>query len=133
MYAVIETGGKQYKVSPGEILDVELLENKTSITFSDVLMIADGDKVEIGTPYIKGAKVSAKVLGETKGKKVTTFKYKNKTNYHRTIGHRQLYSRVQIEDFVLLRTEVHQHEVKDIPRTESPRDEVSPKEVKHGA
>jgi len=98
MYAVIETGGKQYKVSSGDILDVELLENQTSVTFGNVLLFADGEKIEVGTPYIKGATVSAKVLGNNKDDKVTTFKYKNKINYHRTIGHRQNYTRVQIEE-----------------------------------
>lgn len=98
MYAVIETGGKQYKVAPGDILDVELLENQKSVTFGDVLLIADGEKLEIGTPYVKGAKVAAKVLGNYKDDKVITFKYKNKINYHRTIGHRQNYTQVQIEE-----------------------------------
>ena len=98
MYAVIETGGKQYRVSPGDILDVELLENKESVTFNEVLLFADGGTIEVGTPYLKGAKVSAKVLGVNKDDKVTTFKYKNKINYHRTIGHRQNYTRIQIEE-----------------------------------
>lgn len=98
MYAVIETGGKQYKVSTGDVLDVELLENEKSVTFTNVLLLADGEKVEIGTPYLKGAKVAAKVLGVNKDDKVTSFKYKAKVNYHRTIGHRQSYSRVQIEE-----------------------------------
>ena len=98
MYAVIETGSKQYRVSTGDVLDVELLDDQNSVTFNNVLLLADGEKVEVGTPYIKGAKVSAKVLGVNKDDKVTTFKFKNKTNYHRTIGHRQNYSRVQIEE-----------------------------------
>jgi large subunit ribosomal protein L21 len=98
MYAVIETGSKQYKVSNGDILDVELLDNQESVTFNNILLLADGEKVEVGTPYIKGAEVSAKVLGVNKDDKVTTFKYKNKINYHRTIGHRQNYTRVQIEE-----------------------------------
>jgi large subunit ribosomal protein L21 len=98
MFAVIETGGKQYRVSPGDILDVELLEDQKSVTFGDVLLLADGDKVEIGTPYINGAKVAANVLGTNKDDKVTTFKYKHKINYHRTIGHRQNYTRIQIEE-----------------------------------
>jgi large subunit ribosomal protein L21 len=98
MYAVIETGGKQQKVLPGDILDVELLENQKSVTFSNVLLVVDGDNVAIGAPYVKGAKVSAKVIGNVKDDKVTSFKYKNKINYHRTIGHRQNYTRVQIEE-----------------------------------
>ncbi len=98
MYAVIETGGKQQKVVTGDILDVELLENEKSVTFNNVLLIADGENVTVGAPYVKGAKVSAKVIGNVKDDKVTTFKYKNKINYHRTIGHRQNYTRVQIEE-----------------------------------
>jgi len=98
-YAIIETGGKQYKVSPGDTLEVELLENKKSVTFDKVLMVADGTNITIGTPYVSGAKVPAKVLGNTKGEKVIAFKYKNKINYHRTIGHRQNYTQVKIEEF----------------------------------
>ncbi len=98
MYAIIEAGSKQYKVVPGDIIDVELVDNKTAITFDKVLLISDDGKFEVGTPYVSGAKVSAKVLGTGKDDKVTTFKYKNKTNYHRKIGHRQPYTRVQIEE-----------------------------------
>ena len=98
MYAVIAHGGKQQRVSQGDILDVELIDNQKSVTFGDVMLIVDGEKVVVGTPYIKGAKVSAKVIGDIKDDKVTTFKYKHKTNYHRTIGHRQNYTRVQIEE-----------------------------------
>jgi len=98
MYAIIETGGKQYKVMPGDILDVELLDAKRSTTFEKVLLISDNDRLEVGNPYIKGAKVSAKVLEIGKADKVTTFKYKNKINYHRTKGHRQHFIRVQIEE-----------------------------------
>lgn len=98
MYAIIETGAKQYRVSPGDIIDVELVDNKESITFGNVLLFADGEKIEIGTPYLKGTKVAGKVLGNNKDDKVTTFKFKHKINYHRTKGHRQNYTRVQIEE-----------------------------------
>lgn len=98
MYAIIEAGSKQYKVVPGEIIDVELLEEKAAINFDKVLLISDEGKFEVGTPFVKGAVVSAKVLGNGKDAKVTIFKYKNKTNYHRKIGHRQPYTRVQIEE-----------------------------------
>ncbi len=98
MYAIIETGSKQYKVKKGDIIEVELLDAKRSLTFDKVLLISDKGKTEVGAPYLKGAKVSAKVLGTNKDKKVTAFKYKNKINYHRTIGHRQPYTRVQIEE-----------------------------------
>jgi large subunit ribosomal protein L21 len=97
-YAIIETGSKQYKVKAGDIIDVELLDAKDAFTFETVLFLSDGEKAQIGTPYVKGAKVVAKVLGTGKDDKVTTFKYKNKTNYHRTIGHRQNYTRMQIEE-----------------------------------
>ena len=98
MYAIIETGSKQYKIKAGDIIDVELLATEKSVTFGNVLMLSDGEKLEFGAPYVKEAKVSAKVIGQVKDDKVTTFKYKNKTNYHRTIGHRQNYTRVQIEE-----------------------------------
>jgi large subunit ribosomal protein L21 len=97
MYAIIETGSKQYKVNEGDIIDVELLEAKRHVTFDKVLFLSNNGKTEVGSPYVKGVKVSAKVLGEGKDPKVTTFKYKNKTNYHRTIGHRQRYTRLEIE------------------------------------
>jgi large subunit ribosomal protein L21 len=98
MFAIIETGGKQYKVSQGDVIEVELLEAKRHITFDKVLLISENGKTEVGAPYVKGAKVSAKVLDTGKDTKVTTFKYKNKTNYHRTIGHRQSFSRIEIEE-----------------------------------
>jgi large subunit ribosomal protein L21 len=98
MYAVIESGNKQYRVVPGQVIDVELVDNKQSITFNQVLLFADGEEIEIGTPYLKNVKVAGKVVGEFKDEKVTTFKYKNKINYHRTIGHRQRYTRVKIEE-----------------------------------
>jgi large subunit ribosomal protein L21 len=98
MFAIIETGGKQLKVSKGDVVDVELLDAKRSVTFDKILLLSHDGKVEIGTPYVKGVKVSAKVLGNNKDDKVTSFKYKNKTNYHRTIGHRQNYTRVEIQE-----------------------------------
>jgi large subunit ribosomal protein L21 len=100
MFAIIETGNKQYKVSKGDVIEVELLDAKKSVTFDKVLLLSDDGKTEIGTPYVKGAKVSAKVLEVGKDNKVTSFKFKNKTNYHRTIGHRQPFVRVQIGEIV---------------------------------
>lgn len=99
MYAIIETGGKQYTVRKGDIIEVELLDAKRSLTFDKVMLISEGDgKVTIGTPHVKGAKVAAKVLGTGHDPKVTTFKFKNKTNYHRTKGHKQQFTRLQIEE-----------------------------------
>jgi large subunit ribosomal protein L21 len=100
MYAIIETGGKQYKVEKGLEMDVELLSDKKAgdaVQFDKVLMLGNKGKIEVGAPYIKDAHVDAKVLSIGKDKKVTSFKFKRKTNYHRTIGHRQIYTRVKIE------------------------------------
>lgn len=100
MYAIIETGSKQYKVDQGTVLEVELLGRKPEekIVFDKVLLVSSDEKVEVGTPYVSGARVSGKILGDFKADKVITFKYKNKINYHRTKGHRQRYTRVQIEE-----------------------------------
>ena len=100
MYAVIETGAKQYRVEKNDIIDVELLEGAAKdkkVTFDQVLLIADGDNLQIGTPTLK-ATVSGIVIENGKSAKVTTFKYKNKIKYRRTKGHRQPYTRVKIED-----------------------------------
>ena len=100
MYAIIESGNKQYKVKKNDLIDIELCGAAPDgeLKLDRVLLFSDGSKVEIGTPYIKGAHVTAKVIGDFKDKKVTTFKYKNKINYHRTIGHRQNYTRLEIKD-----------------------------------
>ena len=100
MYAIIETGGKQYKVDKGSELDVELLSEKKAgdaVSFEKVLMLSNKGSIEVGAPYIKDACVDGKVVSIAKDKKVTCFKFKRKTNYHRTIGHRQIYTRVKIE------------------------------------
>ena len=99
MYAIIESGNKQYKVTKDDVIDVELLDAKRQVTFDKVLLFSDNGNTEVGTPYVKGAKVVAKVLEPMiKDDKVTTFKYKNKINYHRTIGHRQQYTRLQVTE-----------------------------------
>lgn len=98
MFAVIKTGSKQYKVSEGEILDVELFdaeEGKEAI-LTDVLMIGNGDQISIGQPLLTGAQVTAEILGEVKGDKVVAFKYKRRKGYHRTVGHRQKHLRLKI-------------------------------------
>jgi large subunit ribosomal protein L21 len=101
-YAIVETGGKQYKVAPGQKIDVDRLsvaEGK-DIELSKVLLIADGDDTIVGTPTIDGAKVVATCLGERKGDKVIVFKYKPKVRYRRKTGHRQLYARLEIKQIV---------------------------------
>ena len=99
MHAIIQTGGKQYKVQAGDILSVEKLgvEAGEAFTFDKVLSIVDGDATVVGTPVVKGASVTAQVLGDGKAKKVIICKYKSKKGYHRKRGHRQPFTRVKIE------------------------------------
>ena len=102
IYAIIETGGKQYKVTPGQTVDVERLNvaEGDTVELERVLFIADGDKVTIGTPTIDGAKVVATSRGEGKGKKIIVLKYKPKVRYRKKTGHRQLYTRLTIDKIV---------------------------------
>ena len=98
MYAIIETGGKQVRVEVGSRIYVEKLEAEvgSTITIDKVLLV--GDKtVKVGTPYVEGAKVTAKVEKQGLGKKIRVFKYKSKSNEHKTIGHRQPYTCLVIE------------------------------------
>lgn len=103
MYAIIESGNKQYKVVSGSEIDVECLDLKKDgkVKLDRVLLVSGDDTVKIGTPYVKGAVVQASVVDNIKDKKVTSFKYKNKTGYHRTIGHRQQYTRLKVENISL--------------------------------
>lgn len=98
MYAVIETGGKQYKVSEGDVVFIEKLglEEGESVKFDKVLAVG-GEKTAIGTPYVDGASVEAKVVASGKSKKIIVFKYKPKKGQKTKQGHRQPYTKVQIE------------------------------------
>ena len=99
MYAIIETGSKQYKVAVGDVVEVEKLglENGAEVTFDKVLAVADAEgKLNIGTPVVEGAKVSAKVLDTFRAKKIVVFKMKRRKGYRRTQGHRQSLTRVEI-------------------------------------
>src|SRR5262249_23682879 len=102
MYAVIKAGGKQHRVKPGDVIEVELMHGQhgTSITFTPLLVVDDDGKTHVGKDLGK-AQVKAKLLGEQKGEKVKVFKYRPKTGYSRRQGHRQLQSLVEIEDVVL--------------------------------
>lgn len=102
MYAIVQTGGKQYRVQPGDVLDVELLvaDAGSTVELGNVLMVGDGDKVTVGTPLVDGAKVTAEVVGEKKGEKLRIFRYKRKVRYRRLTGHRQTYTRVKINEIV---------------------------------
>lgn len=99
MYAVIKTGGKQYKVAKGDSVFVEKLEVKPGdeVAFDEVILVNDGKSTKIGTPVVEGAKVVAKVEKQGKEKKVVTFKYKPKKHSHTKYGHRQPYTKVTIE------------------------------------
>ena len=98
MYAVIVSGGKQYKVSEGDVIRVEKLEAEegAKVSFDQVLLINDGS-LKIGTPTVQGAKVSGTVLQNGKGKKVIVYRYKRKSGYHKKNGHRQLFTEVKID------------------------------------
>jgi len=98
MYAVIKTGGKQYKVSAGEKLKVESLpaEVGAQITLDQVLMVADGEQVTMGTPLVRGATVSATVVGHGRGEKLKIFKMRRRKHYRKTLGHRQNFTEIQI-------------------------------------
>jgi len=102
MYALVEYKGKQYKAEKGAQIQVDKIdaEKGSKIDIDTVLMVSDGEKATVGTPYVKGAKVQV-VVGDTfKDKKVIVYKYKSKKDYHRTIGHRQRYTMVTVENIV---------------------------------
>lgn len=98
MHAIIETGGKQYKVAEGDTLFIEKLPQEAgeTVTFDKVLAVIDGDKATIGTPVVSGAKVDASIVKNGKGKKIMIFKYNPKKGYRKRQGHRQPYTKVTI-------------------------------------
>lgn len=98
MYAVIESGGKQHRVEPGEILNLEKIDVPTgdSIDFDKVLLVADDDGLKIGKPYVEGGKVSAEIVSHGRGDKIKVIKFRRRKNYRRQMGHRQWYTRVKI-------------------------------------
>jgi large subunit ribosomal protein L21 len=103
VYAIIQTGGKQYRVQPGDVLEVEKLEAKKGkdLSFDSVLLVADGDKIHVGQPHVKGARVTAELLDNKKDGKVIAFKFRRREGYHRTRGHRQWHSIVKIKEIVV--------------------------------
>ncbi|MGH7407174.1 MAG: 50S ribosomal protein L21 [Candidatus Methylomirabilales bacterium] len=98
MYAVLETGGKQYRVSPGDLVKVERLggEPGSPVRFDRVLLVAEGDRVTVGTPTVAGASVAGEVVGQGRGPKVIVFKFKRRKKYRRTQGHRQAQTTIRI-------------------------------------
>jgi large subunit ribosomal protein L21 len=102
IYAIIETGGKQYKVAQGQVVDVDRLDvaEGDTVELSKVLFIADDDRVTVGAPAVDGAKVTATSQGEVRGDKIIVLKYKPKVRYRKKTGHRQLYTRLVIDKIV---------------------------------
>ena len=103
MYAIIETGGKQYKVTEGSMIKVEKLavEAGTAYAFDKVLVVSDDNGVKVGAPYVEGAKVNATVIGDGKAKKVIIYKYKPKKGFHKKNGHRQPYTMLKTNSIAL--------------------------------
>jgi len=99
VYAIVETGGKQFKVQEGDVIFVEKLDvaPEANVTLDKVLLVSNENTINVGAPYIDGATVSAKVLAQGKAKKIIVFKFKPKKGYKRKQGHRQLYTKLQIE------------------------------------
>ena len=97
MYAIIATGGKQYRVSEGDVIYIEKIDAQVDSTVSfDVLLMGNDGDVKIGTPVVEGVKVEGKVVGQIRGEKIVVYKYKSKKNYRRKQGHRQPYTKVKL-------------------------------------
>ena len=103
MYAIIVTGGKQYKVSEGDVVFIEKLEAEAgdTVTFDKILAVGKEDGIRVGAPYVDGATVTADVIKNGKAKKIYVFKYKSKKNEKKKIGHRQPYTKIQIKTIAL--------------------------------
>lgn len=102
MYAIIETGGKQYRVEKGDVIDVELLslDGQNTVEFKRVLFLNNGSAIKVGNPHLQNSLVSGELMKEVKGEKVVAFKYKKRKGIRRKVGHRQRYSRVKITEIV---------------------------------
>lgn len=102
MYAIVKTGGKQFKAAKGETLIVEKLEGDagTQLDLGEVLMVCDGDKVTVGSPFVKGAKVKVEILRQAKAKKIEGFNYKPKKNERKRWGHRQPQTHLRVTDII---------------------------------
>ncbi len=131
MYAIVEISGKQYKVQEGDIVFVDRIENAEEgqeLTFDKVLFVSDGKKVTVGTDTVKGATVKASVVGHGKAKKIIVFKFKAKKNYRRTQGHRQPYTKIQIEKISTAtrakktEAETEPKEVKEVKKAKEPKE-----------
>ncbi len=102
-FAIIKTGGRQHRVAPGDVIDVDFLDAEVGKegVFADVLFVSDGDTITHGSPLIEGATVHGEVMEQRKDKKVIAFKYRRRKGYHRTVGHRRKLTRIRITDIDL--------------------------------
>ncbi len=102
MYAVVKTGGKQYKVQEGDVLRVEKLPGDvgSEITIDQVLLLTDGESVDVGTPFLESAAVKAEIVAQDKAKKILVFKYKRRKRYRRKQGHRQPFTAIRIDSIL---------------------------------
>jgi len=100
MYAVIKTGGKQHKVSEGDVLSIEKINGNKgdTVSFDEVLMVANDGKINVGTPYLDGVKVVGEILDQIKDRKITVFKMKRRKGFHKKTGHRQKLTRMKIRE-----------------------------------
>ena len=100
MYAIIESGGKQCRVTPGALVTVERVEGEAGgqVELQKVLLVADGDQVKVGTPYLEGASVLSEIVRQGRGPKITVFKFKRRKRYRRTQGHRQAQTTLRIKE-----------------------------------
>ena len=103
MYALVEIKGHQFKAEKGVVLQIDRVdaENGSALEFDTVLMVSNDQGVQIGAPFIQGAKVKATISGTARGEKVISYKYKRRKSYHRTVGNRQMYTMIKVEDIVL--------------------------------
>ena len=98
MYAVFKTGGKQYRASTGDVIKIEKIEaeNGATVELDQVLMVGEGEDIKIGTPFLEGGKVTATVVDQGRGDKITVIKFKRRKNYRRKMGHRQYFTQIEI-------------------------------------
>ncbi len=103
MFAIVQTGGKQYRVAPGDILRVERLpgDRGDEVQLDQVLLVADGDSIQVGKPLVEGARVLGEILRQGQGKKIIVFKKKRRKKYRRKQGHRQLYTALQVREIIV--------------------------------
>jgi len=103
MYAVVKTGGKEYRISQGDLIRVEKMEGKVGdrVTMKDILMVSHKGQVQVGNPHLANAVITGEIVQQVKGKKVLTYKMKRRKNYRRTKGHRQTYTYIRVNDIAV--------------------------------